>query len=118
MLALLNGTGLQAGHRGHMAETRVGSPGRPCNNREPGFHPECDIRLSWTPGWGYFESPAEKPSSMSDGRRLRELNVVIFLRGKTGIVVQSVSDLSIRISPAIVRELLGDIYSPFSGCAY
>jgi len=44
--------------------------------------------------------------------------VVLFPGKKTGIVIQSVSDLTVSISPSIVASLIGDVYSPFSWMRY
>jgi len=44
--------------------------------------------------------------------------VVLFLEKKTGIVIQSVSDLSSRVSPSICQQIIGDVYSPFSWMRY
>jgi len=44
--------------------------------------------------------------------------LVLFPEKKTGIVIQSVSDLSFGVSPQIVKELIGDVYSPFSWMRY
>ena len=119
MLAVLNGTGLKPDTAAIWRKPRVRVTGKALHNREtPDSTRNADIRLSWTPGWGYFESPAGEALFHVGMEEGCENYVVIFLRGKTGIVVQSVSDLSIRISPAIVRELLGDIYSPFSWMRY
>jgi len=55
---------------------------------------------------------------MSGWKRGCENYVVLFPEKKTGIVVQSVSDLSVRITPSIVKSLIGDVYSPFAWTGY
>jgi hypothetical protein len=77
-----------------------------------------DIQLSWTPGWGWFRSPAGEALFHVGMEEGCENYVVLFLEKDTGIVVQSVSDLSVRITPSIVANLIGDVYSPFSWMRY
>lgn len=43
---------------------------------------------------------------------------VIFLDRKTGIVLQSVTHLSRSVAPGIVKEVIGDVYSPFTWLRY
>lgn len=119
MLAALSGRDLKPETAAAWRKPRIRVTGKALHSREKsatGLNE--DIQLSWTPGWGWFRSPAGESLFHVGMEEGCENYVVIFLRGKTGIVVQSVSDLSIRISPAIVRELLGDIYSPFSWMRY
>ncbi len=77
-----------------------------------------DIRLSRTPGWGWFQSPAGEALFHVGMEEGRENYVVLFPEKGTGIIIQSVSDLSVRISPSIVERLIGDVYSPFSWMRY
>ncbi len=77
-----------------------------------------DIRLSWTPGRGRFRSPAGEAIfhiGLEDGC---ENYVVLFTGKKPGIVIQSVSDLSVCISAPIVDRLIGDGFSPLSWMRY
>jgi len=51
---------------------------------------------------------------------MRQLDnyAVVFLDRKTGIVIQSVITGAEGIAPQIVKELIGDIYSPFPWLNY
>ena len=77
-----------------------------------------DIQLSWTLGWGWFRSPAGEALFHVGMEEGCENYLVLFPEKKTGIVIQSVSDLSFGVSPQIVKELIGDVYSPFSWMRY
>ncbi len=76
------------------------------------------IQLSWTPGWGWFRSPAGPALFHLGMEEGCESYVVFFPERRTGIVIQSVSDLRTRVSPAIVKQLIGDAWSPFAWMRY
>jgi len=76
------------------------------------------LLITWTPGWGWFRSPAGEALFHVGMEEGCENYVVLFPAEKTGIVIQSVSDLSVRVSPSIAKQLIGDVYSPFSWMRY
>jgi len=119
MLAALSGRGLKPETAAEWRKPRLRVAGTALHSREKPLSPLNDsIRLSWTPGWGWFRSPAGEALFHVGMEEGCENYVVLFPGKKTGIVIQSVSDLSVRVSPSIVKELIGDIYSPFSWMRY
>lgn len=119
MLAALSGRDLKPETAAAWRKPRIRVSSKALHSREKsaaGLNE--DIQLSWTPGWGWFRSPAGEALfhvGMEDGC---ENYVALFPAKRTGIVILSVSDLSIRISPIIVENLIGDVYSPFSWMRY
>jgi hypothetical protein len=77
-----------------------------------------DLQLSWTPGWGSFRSPAGPALFHVGIEEGCESYAVFFPERRTGIVIQSVSDLRTSVSPAIVKRLIGDTWSPFAWMGY
>jgi CubicO group peptidase (beta-lactamase class C family) len=119
MLAALSGRGLKPETAATWRKPRLRVLGRALHSREkPDTSLNDDIQLSWTPGWGWFRSPAGEALFHVGMEEGCENYVVLFLEKDTGIVVQSVSDLSVRITPSIVANLIGDVYSPFSWMRY
>ncbi len=119
MLAALGGRGLKPETASAWRKPRLRVTGKALHSREkPDTSLNDDIQLSWTPGWGWFRSPAGEALFHLGMEEGCENYVVLFPEKKTGIVVQSVSDLSVRISPSIVARLIGDVYSPFSWMRY
>ena len=119
MLAALSGRGLKPETAAAWRKPRLRVTGKALHNREkPDTSLNDDIQLSWTPGWGWFRSQAGEALFHVGMEEGCENYVVLFPEKKTGIVIQSVSDLSARVSPAIVEKLIGDVYSPFSWMRY
>jgi hypothetical protein len=119
MMAVLSGEGLKPETALAWRTPRLRVRSKALHNREkPDTGLNDDIQLSWTPGWGWFRSPAGEALFHVGMEEGCENYVVLFPEKKTGIVVQSVSDLSARISPSIVERLIGDVYSPFSWMRY
>lgn len=119
MLASLSGRGLKPATAAAWRKPRLRVKGKALHNREkPDTSLNDDIQLSWTPGWGWFRSPVGKALFHVGMEEGCENYAVLFLEKKTGIVIQSVSDLSVRITPSIVKQLIGDVYSPFSWLRY
>ena len=119
MLAALSGRDLKPETAAAWRKPRIRVTGKALHSREKsatGLNE--DIQLSWTPGWGWFRSPAGEALFHVGMEEGCENYVVLYPEKKTGIVIQSVSDLSVRVSPAIVRRLIGDAYSPFSWMRY
>jgi CubicO group peptidase (beta-lactamase class C family) len=119
MLASLDGLGLKPETASAWRKPRLRVTGKALHSRDkPDTSLNDDIRLSWTPGWGWFQSPVGEALFHVGMEEGCENYVVLFPEKKTGIVVQSVSDLSVRITPSIVKYLIGDTYSPFSWMRY
>jgi len=119
VLAALNGRGLKPGTASAWRKPRLRVAGKALHSRDkPDASLNDDVQLSWTPGWGWFRSPAGEALFHVGMEEGCENYVVLFPGKKTGIVVQSVSDLGVSISPKIVARLIGDVYSPFSWMRY
>jgi CubicO group peptidase (beta-lactamase class C family) len=119
ILAALSGRGLKPETASAWRKPRLRIGGKALHSREkPDTSLNDDIQLSWTPGWGWFRSPAGEALFHVGMEEGCENYVVLFPEKKTGIVVQSVSDLAVRITPSIVVNLIGDVYSPFSWMRY
>jgi CubicO group peptidase (beta-lactamase class C family) len=119
VLAALSGRGLKPETASAWRKPRLRVTGKALHSRQkPETSLNEDIQLSWTPGWGWFRSPAGEALFHVGMEEGCENYVVIFPGKKTGIVVQSVSDLEVSISPKIVARLIGDVYSPFSWMRY
>jgi len=119
ILAALSGRGLKPETASTWRKPRIRVAGKALHSGEkPETSLNDDIRLSWTPGWGWFRSPAGEALFHVGMEEGCENYVVFFPEKKTGIVVLSVSDLTFRITPSIVASLIGDVYSPFSWMRY
>jgi CubicO group peptidase (beta-lactamase class C family) len=119
MLAALSGRGLKPETASAWRKPRIRVTGKALHSREkPDSSLNDDIQLSWTPGWGWFRSPAGEALFHVGMEEGCENYAVLFPEKKTGIVVLSVSGLTVRITPSIVASLIGDVYSPFSWMRY
>jgi CubicO group peptidase (beta-lactamase class C family) len=119
ILAALSSRGLKPETASTWRKPRIRVAGKALHIREkPETSLNDDIQLSWTPGWGWFRSPAGEALFHVGMEEGCENYVVLFPEKKTGIVVLSVSDLTVRITPSIVASLIGDVYSPFSWMRY
>ncbi len=119
ILAALAGQGLRPETATAWRKPLLRVTGKALHDREkPESRLNDDLQLSWTPGWGWFRSSAGEALFHVGMEEGCENYVVLFLQKKTGIVLQSVSDLSSGISRAIVERLIGDVYSPFSWMRY
>jgi len=115
MLAALGGRGLKPETAAAWRTPRRRVPGKALHDRsKPETSLNDDIQLSWTPGWGWFKSPAGKALFHVGAEEGCENYVVLFPEKKTGIVVFSVAGLATRVSPPIVEKLIADVYSPFA----
>ncbi len=119
ILAVLSGRGLKPETVALWTQPRIRVTGKALHSREkPATSLNDDVQLSWTPGWGWFRSPAGEALFHVGMEEGCENYAVLFPEKKTGIVVLSVSDLSVRIAPSIVERLIGDTFSPFSWMRY
>jgi len=119
ILAALNGRGLKPETASAWRKPRLRVTGKALHSREkPDTSLNDDVQLSWTPGWGWFRSPAGEALFHVGMEEGCENYVILFPGKKTGIVIQSVSGLTAPISRSIVARLIGDVYSPFSWMRY
>ena len=119
VLAVLRGEGLRPATAAAYRAPRLRVTGRLLHSREGPADSRVDgMRLSWTPGWGWFQSPYG-PALFHVGLEEGCDNfVVVFLARRTGIVLQSNREAEGGIAPAVVERLLGDTCSPFFWMRY
>ncbi|MGV8038953.1 MAG: serine hydrolase domain-containing protein [Thermoanaerobaculaceae bacterium] len=119
MLAVLRGEGLKPATAAAFRTPRLRVTGKLLHSMEkPDDSRVVDMRLSWTPGWGWFQSqhgPALFHVGIEEGC---DNFAVIYLDKGTGIVLQSNRKTEGGIAPAVVERLLGDTYSPFFWMRY
>lgn len=119
LLAALDGRGLAPGTAAAWRAPRLRVSGRALHDRaRPDTTLNEDIRLSWTPGWGWFRGPAGEALFHVGAEEGCENYAVLFPEQRTGIVVFSVSAAPTRITPPIVEKLIGDVHSPFTWMRY
>jgi hypothetical protein len=74
--------------------------------------------MSWALGWGTFNSP-HGPALFHVGREEGcENYAVVFVEHGTAAVVQSVTTTRNAFTPDLMKEVIGDIYSPFAWLRY
>ncbi len=119
MLATLGGKGLRPETAAMWRRPRLRVSGRALHDRsKPETSLNDDIELSWTPGWGWFRSPAGEALFHVGEEEGCENYVVLFPEKRTGIVIFSVAGPATRVSAPIVEKLIGDVYSPFAWMRY
>jgi CubicO group peptidase (beta-lactamase class C family) len=118
VLAALHGQGLRAETAALWRKPRLRVYGKALHTREKAEGGNENIQLSWTPGWGWFQSPAGEALFHLGQEEGCENYVVIFPGRRTGLVVQSVTEAKESITPGIAARLIGDVYSPFSWMRY
>jgi CubicO group peptidase (beta-lactamase class C family) len=95
ILAALSGRGLKPETASAWRKPRLRVAGKALHSWEkPDTSLNDEIQLSWTPGWGWFRSPAGEALFHVGMEEGCENYVVLFPEKKTGIVVLSVSDLT------------------------
>ncbi len=119
LLAVLNKKGLKPDTHQTMLKPRTKITSKSLHAPQ-GTNPRIreTINLSWALGWGRFSSPKGEAIFHVGREEGCDNYAVIFLDHKTGIVIQSVTPLSRSVAPAIVKEFIGDIYSPFAWLRY
>lgn len=119
ILAIMNGEGLKPETHRLMLKPLIKITSESLHAPQ-GTNPEIQeaLNLSWTLGWGRFYSPKGDAIFHVGREEGCDNYVVIFLDQKIGIVVQSVTPVSQSIAPDIVKELIGDVYSPFTWLQY
>jgi CubicO group peptidase (beta-lactamase class C family) len=119
LLAVMNGSDLKSKTLEMMLEPQVDITSKSLHAPQ-GTNPRIHetIHLAWSMGWGRFHCPQGEAIfhvGFEDGC---DNYAVVFLDRKIGIVIQSVIFGRKGVAPLIVKELIGDIYSPFSWLQY
>lgn len=119
LLAVMNGKGLKPESLKMMLEPQVDITSRSLHAPQ-GTDPEIfeNIHLAWSMGWGRFRCPQGEALFHVGFEEGCDNYAVVFLDHKIGIVLQSVITRSEGIAPTVVKELIGDTYSPFSWLQY
>jgi CubicO group peptidase (beta-lactamase class C family)/pimeloyl-ACP methyl ester carboxylesterase len=76
------------------------------------------IDLGWGLGWGRFRCPAGEAIFHTGREEGCDCYAVYFLDRGLGLIVFSVTDESAPVVPAIAKEFLGDVFSPFAWLMY
>jgi len=119
LLAIMNGKGLEPESLKMMLEPQVDITSKSLHapqGTDPGISER--IHLSWSMGWGRFRCPLGEALFHVGFEEGCDNYAVVFLNQKIGIVLQSVITGREGIAPTVVKELIGDIYSPFSWLQY
>jgi D-alanyl-D-alanine-carboxypeptidase/D-alanyl-D-alanine-endopeptidase len=119
LLAVMNGKGLKPESLKMMLEPQVNITSRSLHapqGTDPGIFER--IHLAWSLGWGRFRCPQGEALFHVGFEEGCDNYAVVFLDQKIGIVLQSVISGHEGIAPTVVKELIGDTYSPFSWLQY
>jgi len=119
LLAIMNGKGLKPESLKMMLESQVDITSRSLHapqGTDPAIHKK--FHLSWSMGWGRFRCPRGDVLFHVGFEEGCDNYAVVFLDHKIGIVLQSVITGREGIAPTVVKELIGDTYSPFSWLQY
>jgi CubicO group peptidase (beta-lactamase class C family) len=119
LLAITNGSGLKTETVEMMLKPQVNITSRSLHapqETDPKIHEA--IHLAWSLGWGRFHCPQGEAIFHVGFEEGCDNYAVVFLDRKTGIVIQSVITGTEGIAPQVVKELIGDIYSPFPWLNY
>ena len=119
LIATVRGQGLKPGSVEVMLRRHVGITSTSLHapqGTNPGILERID--LGWGLGWGRFKCPAGEAIFHTGREEGCDCYAVYFLDRGLGLVAFSVTDESAPVVPTLARELLGDIYSPFSWLMY
>ena len=119
LVAALTGQGLKKGSVETMLKRHVGVTSTSLHapqGTDPAIREKID--LGWGLGWGRFRCPAGEAVFHTGREEGCDCYAVYFLDRGIGLVVFSVTDESAPVVPAIAKELIGDIYSPFAWLMY
>ena len=119
LLAIMNGKGLKPKSLKMMLEPQVNITSKSLHasqDTNPRIHET--IHLAWSMGWGRFRCSQGEAIFHVGFEEGCDNYAVVFLDRGTGIVLQSVITGLEGIAPPLVKELIGDIYSPFSWLQY
>jgi CubicO group peptidase (beta-lactamase class C family) len=119
LVAAIAGQGLKKGSVETMLKRHVGVTSRSLHaaqGTDPGIREKID--LGWGLGWGRFRCPAGEAVFHTGREEGCDCYTVYFLDRRIGLVVFSVTDESAPVVPATAKELIGDVYSPFTWLMY
>jgi CubicO group peptidase (beta-lactamase class C family) len=119
LLAVMNGEGLKPKTLEMMLKPQVKITSRSLHapqDTDPKIYET--MQLAWSMGWGKFICPQGEAIFHVGYEEGCDNYAVIFLDHKIGMVLQSVISGRGGIAPRIAKELIGDIYSPFSWLQY
>jgi CubicO group peptidase (beta-lactamase class C family) len=119
LLAIMNGKGLKSQTLKWMLEPQIDITSKSLHAPQ-GSDPEIHERLhlAWSLGLGRFQCPEGDAIFHVGYEEGCDNYAVIFLDHNIGIVIQSVINTMEGIAPRITKELIGDVYSPFSWLNY
>lgn len=119
LLAMVNGEGLKPETFAMMFESQIDITSESLHAPQ-GTNPKIqeNISLSWSMGWGRFQSSYGEAIFHVGREEGCDNYVVLFLERKAGFVLQSVTPADEGIAPEIAKNLIGDIYSPFAWLRY
>jgi CubicO group peptidase (beta-lactamase class C family) len=119
LLAVMNGKGLNPDSLELMLEPQVNITSQSLHapqNTDPKIHET--IHLAWSMGWGRFRCSKGEAIFHVGFEEGCDNYAVVFLDRRIGIVLQSVITRLEGIAPLVVKEFIGDSYSPFSWLMY
>lgn len=119
LTAIMNGKGLKAKTIEMMLKPQVHITSRSLHapqGTDPKIHET--IQLAWSMGWGWFRCSQGEAIFHVGFEEGCDNYAVVFLDHKIGMVLQSVITGRKGIAPPIAKELIGDVYSPFSWLQY
>lgn len=119
LLAVMNGEGLKPETLAVMLEPQANISSKSLHTSQ-GTNPKIQetMQLAWSMGWGRFCCSKGEAIFHVGFEEGCDNYAVIFLDHKIGIVLQSVITRTKGIAPSIVKEIIGDVYSPFSWLMY
>ena len=119
LVAALTGQGLKKGSVETMLKRYVGVTSTSLHApQRTDLAIQEKIDLGWGLGWGRFRCPAGEAVFHTGREEGCDCYAVYFLDRGIGLVVFSMTDESAPVVPAIAKELIGDVYSPFAWLMY
>jgi CubicO group peptidase (beta-lactamase class C family) len=119
LLAVMNGKDLKPktlemmlGPQVHITSSSLHAP----QDTDPEI--QKTLHLAWSMGWGRFRCPRGDVIFHVGFEEGCDNYAVVFLDHKIGLVLQSVITGRKGIAPAIAKELIGDVCSPFTWLQY
>jgi CubicO group peptidase (beta-lactamase class C family) len=119
LLAVMSGQGLEPETHKTMLEPRVAITSKALF-KPPATDEGANAKMgmSWALGWGTFTSP-HGPALFHVGREEGcENYAVVFVEHGTAVVIQSVTTTMKAFTPRLMKEVIGDVYSPFAWLRY
>jgi CubicO group peptidase (beta-lactamase class C family) len=119
LLAVMNGEDLKPKTLEMMLKPQVDITSRSLHapqDTDPKIHET--IQLAWSMGWGRFRCVQGEAIFHVGYEEGCDNYAVVFLDRNIGMVLQSVITGREGIAPQVAKELIGDIYSPFSWLQY